>query len=270
MKLAIVILNYVAYEYTNYCIKSILENEISFETIIVVDNASPNNSCDVLREEFRSDARIKILKTHHNLGFAKGNNIGIVYARKHYDVDYVLLLNSDTLIRDKHYVSNMLAGYEKGVAVIGSAIQLRNGKLQTDETENTTLRGIVYLFLKRLYSYHYFYFPFHTEWGDKTDKTMRLHGCSVLLTPDFFEVYRTLWPYTFLYREEIILAIMLKKAGKTQKIVTNAVIYHDENQSSDYLFDRMSKVREKYELSGLIQELLVKLLPYHIIKKITG
>lgn len=94
MDLSIVIINYNAEAVTRNCIESIINHthNIDYE-IILVDNAS---------KEFNSASfeilgnRIKIIKSKENIGFAGGNNLGILSATG----QYVLLLNNDTLLKD--------------------------------------------------------------------------------------------------------------------------------------------------------------------------
>ncbi len=57
--------------------------------VIVVDNGSPNDSCDWLKEKY---PEINLIISKKNLGFAGGNNLGI----KHAHGEYIFLLNNDT------------------------------------------------------------------------------------------------------------------------------------------------------------------------------
>jgi GT2 family glycosyltransferase len=57
--------------------------------IIVVDNASPSDNPDIIKERF---PEVKLIKSDQNLGFAGGNNLGIAQAKG----EYLLFLNNDT------------------------------------------------------------------------------------------------------------------------------------------------------------------------------
>ena len=63
----------------------------SFE-IIVVDNASTDNSSEILERNFKD--QIKLIKNKHNLGFARANNQGANSAQG----QYLFFLNSDTIL----------------------------------------------------------------------------------------------------------------------------------------------------------------------------
>lgn len=95
MKVSIVIINYNTYDLTRKCLESIYQcvKGVSFE-VILVDNASSECDPAVFKDAFPD---LKLIRSEINLGFAKGNNLGI----QHASGEYVLLLNSDTeLIED--------------------------------------------------------------------------------------------------------------------------------------------------------------------------
>lgn len=267
-KTVIVILNYQTWRETIECIQSIEQSQMKeVVDIVIVDNASTNSSVKKLHEHYRGCEKIHIICSEKNDGFARGNNVGIKYAKEKLHADFVLCLNNDTLMIEDDYLQKMLRAYKKGIGVIGSKIKLASGLLQAGEWENMTLEGILYQYIRNLCQYYYWYFPFKEEWGGQKQKTVRLHGCAILLTPDFFKKYEQFWKYTFLYREEMILSIMLEKAALKMKIA-DAYIYHKEGKSTGLFFDKKSRIRQKYDLMSLKQELLVKILPYSIIRKI--
>ena len=93
MDLSIIIVNYKTEELTTNCLASVYEShlqEIDFE-VIVVDNASCDGSIEAVERKF---PQVSIIKNKENLGFSKANNIGIHKAKG----DYILLLNSDTIV----------------------------------------------------------------------------------------------------------------------------------------------------------------------------
>lgn len=88
---SILIVNYNGEHLLRGCLNSLsLVKEPSFE-VVVVDNASQDNSLEILR----GYTHIKIVESKMNRGFAGGNNLGL----PHCVGDYILLLNSDTIVR---------------------------------------------------------------------------------------------------------------------------------------------------------------------------
>lgn len=74
--IAFLILHYITDNDTEICINSII-NKCKGQKykIIVVDNASPNNSYETLLIKFNNNDDIVFIKNIENLGFARGNNI---------------------------------------------------------------------------------------------------------------------------------------------------------------------------------------------------
>lgn len=94
MKVSIVIINYNTFEITCNCIRSVIKYTTGIEyEIILVDNASIECLPELFLKEF---PQIKLIKNIKNEGFAKGNNTGILSSIG----KYVLLLNSDTILRE--------------------------------------------------------------------------------------------------------------------------------------------------------------------------
>ncbi len=98
MILSIVIVNYNTKRLTLACLESIfarLGEAIDFE-VIIVDNGSHDGSREAIGAFSAARNNVHLIDAGENLGFAKGNNIGI----KRASGKQVLLLNSDTYLVD--------------------------------------------------------------------------------------------------------------------------------------------------------------------------
>lgn len=108
MKLAVILVNYNGKEYNEACIESVLANSIDGQMrVIVVDNASADDSMQLLRTRYGDEERVAFLELDDNYGFSYANNVGIRKA-KDWGADAVLLLNNDTEI-EKNMLSELLA-----------------------------------------------------------------------------------------------------------------------------------------------------------------
>ncbi|WP_335583227.1 glycosyltransferase [Flavobacterium covae] len=65
--------------------------------IIVVDNASQDDSCAMMQQRF---PEIKLIQNTENTGFPKGNNIGVAAARG----EYICILNPDTVVAEDTFL----------------------------------------------------------------------------------------------------------------------------------------------------------------------
>ena len=100
--ISFVILNYKAYGEAIACAESVLATQIWEDLkIVIVDNGSKNGSEEHLRNHFSGEPRVHVIPADENLGFAKGNNLGIRYAREQFDPDFIVAANSDILFENE-------------------------------------------------------------------------------------------------------------------------------------------------------------------------
>lgn len=258
--IGIVILNYLNYQDTIECIESIQEMHYKNVEIIIVDNGSDNESLQVLRRLYHAQKNIHLLGARKNYGFAKGNNIGINYARNRLNLEFIFCVNNDVIFTDPDYFDNLLSCYEEDVAVIGSRILLRNNKTLCWVPVDASWRGIFLTFLGILCLYLEFDKSIADTFMSKcNEKDKMLHGCALLFTPCYFKYASGFYPYTFLYAEEIILFLLCKKYGIKQKLVMDTAIFHKEDCSSEMSFGNDSRVKSKWLLWGYLNAMIVKL-----------
>lgn len=92
MELSIIIVNYNTRDFLRDCLRSIYSSQGDFQyEVIVVDNCSPDDSVEMVRQEF---PQAKLIASEINRGYAYANNLGLRQARGH----YLLLLNPDTVL----------------------------------------------------------------------------------------------------------------------------------------------------------------------------
>ena len=161
-KVVIVVLNYCAYEETINCVRSIQKHcTLEAINIVIVDNGSSNDSYQILKNEFREIKEIVIVRSEKNVGFAKGNNIGIKIARQQLGADFVLLLNSDTIMLEDDYLDKMLSEYDDQVGVMQSCALRINGRYTQKNTGTYSLKERLWTYIKSIADYFDIYVPFY-------------------------------------------------------------------------------------------------------------
>ena len=243
VNIAIVILNYLNYWDTLACVKSIKSMHYSVAGIVIVDNGSPNESFDVLNEEYKDEECILVIKNKKNQGFARGNNLGINRARKSLKADFVLVINNDIIFTDECYFDELMNAYYPGVGVMGSSIINMKGMPQLNEPYYFGIRDLLFVYLNLYASMHATNYGLPTK---TSSPTTVLHGCALFFTPDFFRYYNGFYKRTFLYREEPILYLMCEIKGLKQIYVDSTSIIHLEDKSSEESFGNKAEIKRKY------------------------
>ena len=125
MKVSVVIVNYNTSEQLKDCLNNLLSQGIELE-IIVVDNASSDDSVEMVRTNFPN---VKLVEAKENKGLAHGSNLGLEVATG----DYVLYLGSDAY-PEKGVIDGMVEFMDKNINIGISTCKLvlRNGSLDMD------------------------------------------------------------------------------------------------------------------------------------------
>jgi GT2 family glycosyltransferase len=108
MKIFAIIVTYNGMQWYDRCFKSLQQSEVSIQ-IIVVDNASTDSTIEYIKEKY---PEIILIESNQNIGFAKGNNLGLRYALDH-KADYVFLLNQDAWVNQTNTISELIKQSEK-------------------------------------------------------------------------------------------------------------------------------------------------------------
>ena len=98
--------------------------------IFLVDNGSEDRHDLMVKKKF---PKVEVIRNEKNLGYGKGNNIGIKRASEIYKPDYFVLLNDDIEMTDKNWLSKMIevAKSDKKIGLVGSQSIYPNGNLQS-------------------------------------------------------------------------------------------------------------------------------------------
>ena len=283
-----VILHYNTVDDTMGCVTSIQE-KLGGENyeIVIVDNGSPNGSGKEIQELFGGKEGIHVILNEKNEGFARGNNVGFRYAKYELKADFIVMLNSDTLILHDNVQKLAEEEYESSkCGVIGPTIKTPNLSFNVNPGP-AKISCLAVQIRKLLTSYAYWLLSYinldeyvHTHFGINYKRQMKmsgkvkkvervenvqLHGCFWIFTPVFIEKYDGLCDKTFLYGEEDILFLRCLKSKLKTVYLPSIEIYHKEDSSTDsFMFNKPATKRRfiyKYGSASkwvLIKEMLSK------------
>ena len=209
---AILVLNYCHYEATAACIKSLQQSTYPNYKIVLIDNASPDGSGELLHQQF---PEIQYIQTESNLGYAGGNNRGIEFALKQ-DFDLVWLINNDTTVEPSALTElvKVMTDHPE-TAIAGSAIHYPNHQLIGGRMNKTVLS--------------WEFFSKAPNGSDNPLKCDFVSGCSMLIRSSYIKKHGPLCEDYFLYVEEVDYAIQVMQNGFACYAVPRSKVYHSSS-----------------------------------------
>lgn len=260
MKIVFIILNYNTFQETKDCVLSI-EAKVDTQNykIVIVDNLSTDDSADKIEKFIEQKNNMILIRNTENLGFAKGNNVGIEYAKRNYKPQFIVVLNSDTELIQNDLVEKLDNEYRNSeFALLGPLILTADGRcdnsphypptvehiqkeLRTFIREEKIIKRGLYRpycgirFLRNLVRYKILKkdTPLHRNMEFyQYQRQVVLQGCFLVFSEKAFEYIKGFDERTFLYYEEPILYLSLMKHELITVFDPEIVIYHKEGRST--------------------------------------
>ena len=76
--------------------------------VLVVDNASGDKSLDIIKSKFNGYSNVIYLQNNDNIGFSRANNRAYRLLKEKYSVEYIVLLNNDTVIKQYDFLKKIV------------------------------------------------------------------------------------------------------------------------------------------------------------------
>ena len=236
MDVSVIIVNYNTSDLVQRCINSVLKQTQSIFEIIVVDNASQDDSVKVLRHY---GDKIKLIENNHNHGFGKANNQGFSVSSG----KYIFLLNPDAVLTDNVTLSK-LQDYLKSNTFCGIAgpVVMQNEKITQPQYvypgQNHLKKNLETL-------------PGKIAW---------IIGASLFIRREVYEKLKGFDEDYFLYCEEVDLCLRARRAGWTIEVVSDIRVDHigsaSEKKSSkrDYWIRKQTGAMTFYKKNYGLEE----------------
>ncbi len=234
MLLSIVTLNYKKPDLTLLCIESLQkqfekelkENEIE---LIVVDNASGDNSVKVLEDKIKEKKykNISVIANSENGGFGKGCNIGAASAKG----KYILFLNNDTLVKDQSFLEMVkYMADHKEVAILGGQLLNSDGTLQPSTGKFYTLFNAFLLLLGMQK------FGLLDKSPEKISEVDWVKGGLLMIRKDVFLDLNGFDENIFMYTEDMELCYRAREKSYKVFFYPEAMVLHAEHGSASRSF----------------------------------
>ena len=231
MLLSVILVNYKVPQLTIEAVRSVLASlrRVDGESeIIVLDNASGDDSMSRLHTAFATEPRVKILESPTNGGFARGNNMAIVEARG----DYLLLLNPDTLVGESTLADclTFLRSHPDAGAV-GPRLINQSGAMHPECKRGVPTLWNSFCRFTRLYrlaphsACFNGYYQGHLS-PDAVQQVPVLTGAFLMLRRTIYEEVGGLDERYFMYGEDIDLCYTIERAGYHNYYLPTPVLHY--------------------------------------------
>lgn len=206
---------------------------IESDTKVITDGTGAETVGENLVTDAPKEGEIYIIPSAENLGFAKGNNLGVKFLMQNFDCDYLLFSNNDIEIKSPNCLSRLIETLESNpeIGAIGPRIMSLDGSEQLPHDGYVSIyRQIGWHLLPFLRKKHK-----QVAVEDMSTAEKRSSGYTywtqgsffVMRMKDFLKV-GMFDPNTFLYAEEPILAEKLKRIGKRFYYENSVSVLHYE------------------------------------------
>jgi len=257
---SIVIVNWNGAEVLPECLRSLLGLNCKDIEIVVVDNASTDNSIDIVREICGDKA--KIVRLEKNVGFAAGVNVGVENSAG----EFVTALNNDMIAEPSWLDQPLELLKDESVGIVSCR--------QMNYYDRTKVDGLYHCISKELTLLP---FGFGREFCDeelfsKPGYVLSANGGSAVIRT---EVFKKLGGYDadfFGYMEETDFCLRAFLRGWRCAYAPDAVVYHKDgftfkkNRGRQYYFRERNRVWFLYK--NIPAWDIFKRLPYMLIMEL--
>lgn len=242
--ISVIILNYNVCQFLEMCILSVQQALGDLKTeIIVVDNNSSDGSCVMVRSRFPD---VILIENKENLGFPKGNNIGVAAATG----EYICILNPDTVVtRDTFSKAMGCFCLADNIGIVGVRLIDGRGHFLRESKRGVPTPFVAFTKVAGLYKLSKLFGRYYAEHLDS-----RASGPVDILPGAFMMMKRELYLEVggfdedcFMYSDDIDLSYQVLKSGRQNYYLgaTSIIHYKGESTIRDGLY--MQRFREAME-----------------------
>lgn len=231
-KIGCLILNYNAGQFTISCAESVLKGKIKPEWLVIVDNASTDNSLVLIKEwqNKKKENNIVILPQKVNKGYAAGNNSGLRWLLSA-GADSVWILNNDTIVDENALGAMIERLYSKRRPGLCGSLILYMDKPETIQCRGGGKTNWITL-LSRQNGSGLNIKQALLESPESIEKQLNyIYGASVLASKEFLEKIGLMDEGFFLYCEEQDWALRARKHFDLA-YAPKSLVWHKEGATS--------------------------------------
>jgi GT2 family glycosyltransferase len=236
MQLSVIILNYNVRYFLELCVLSVQNALKTIDAeIIVIDNNSKDDSCEMMERRF---SNVKLIKNKENVGFPKGNNIGVAQAQG----EYICILNPDTVVAEDTFVKILnfvtsSAVEKNNLGILGCKLIDGTGKFLPESKRGIPTPWVAFTKIMGLYQL----FPKSETFGkyyashlneNQTGKVDILVGAFMFMKRDLYLEVGGFDEDCFMYSDDIDLSYMVLQKGKSNYYFHETTVIHYKGEST--------------------------------------
>jgi GT2 family glycosyltransferase len=232
MQLSVIILNYNVRYFLELCVLSVqgsLEN-IDGE-IIVVDNNSSDDSCVMMQQRF---PEIKLIRNKENLGFPKGNNVGVAQAKG----KYICILNPDTVVAEDTFIKVLaFAERQSNLGIVGVKLIDGAGNFLPESKRGTPTPFVAFTKVLGLYKIRPKFKIFGKYYAqqlpeNETGRVDILVGAFMFMQRQLYQELGGFDENCFMYSDDIDLSYMALQKGRFNYYYDGTTVVHYKGEST--------------------------------------
>lgn len=247
MQLSIIILNYNVRYFLEQCVLSVQSAIQNLDAeIIVVDNNSPDDSCQMIKERFPN---VILIENKENTGFPKGNNIGVEKAKG----EYICILNPDTVVAEDTFEKILeFAKSKADLGIIGCKLIDGTGNFLPESKRGIPTPWVAFTKIFGLYkifpsqSFGKYYASHLSE--NQTGKVEILVGAFMVLKKELYNEIGGFDERYFMYGEDIDFSYSVLQKGKSNYYFSETTVIHYKGESTVKDGTYMKRFQEGMEL----------------------
>ncbi len=243
MQLSVIILNYNVRYFLEQCVLSVQKALEGIDgEVIVIDNASSDDSCAMMKTKF---PHIKLIENKDNLGFPKGNNIGVAQAKG----EYICILNPDTVVAEDTFfkiLNSQLVTRNSQLGIIGCKLIDGAGNFLPESKRGVPTPWVAFTKIFGLYKIsNYFgkYYAQHLS-ENESGKVDILVGAFMVMKRELYLEVGGFDEDCFMYSDDIDLSYLVLKTGKSNYYFHETSVIHYKGESTVRDGTYMKRFRE--------------------------
>ena len=231
MQLSVIILNYNVRYFLEQCVLSVQKALINLDAeIIVVDNNSSDGSCEMMKQLF---PHIKLIENPVNVGFPKGNNVGVAEAKG----EYICILNPDTVVAEDTFTkifNSQLSTHNSQLGIIGCKLIDGTGNFLPESKRGVPTPWVAFTKIFGLYKISNFFGKYYAQHltENQSGKVDVLVGAFMVLKRDLYLQVGGFDENCFMYSDDIDLSYMIQKLGKENFYFHKTSVIHYKGEST--------------------------------------